>query len=192
MSLFYKKKKKIMQNLFGFNDIKVVDLDVSCLGFLDMDDFEELIKGITDKGSTYRFIILYKGMTLTKNGIPFDSILFTIRDNALHLTKNEDLSPKGSPEIDPIIKELSSFIGTEGNRLSEEGVKDLLKSASIMLADDFMYLDLQNSIEKMIQESDYFKNIYLDKNLTPEDIWKDSSLSFDLEDISLAYFKSNV
>jgi hypothetical protein len=118
-----------MQNLFGFNDIKSVDLDVSCLGFLDMDVFEELIKSITDKGGTYRFIVLHNGMTLTKNGIPFDSILFTIRDNALHLTKNEDLSPKASPEFDATIKELSSFIGTEGNRFSEEGVKDLLKSA---------------------------------------------------------------
>lgn len=181
-----------MQNFFNFNDIKYIDLDVSCLGFLDMDDFEELIRGITEKGGTYRFIVLHKGMTLTKNGIPFDSILFTIRDNALHLTKNEDLSPNSSPEIDITIKELSSFIGTEGNRFSEEGIKDLLKSASIMLADDFMYLDLQNHLEKMIQESDYFKMIYLNKNLTPEDIWKDSSLSFDLKDISLAYFRSNV
>jgi hypothetical protein len=39
-----------------------------------------------------------------------------------------------------------------------------------MLADDFMYLDLQNSLEKMIQESDYFKKIYSNKSLTPEDI----------------------
>jgi hypothetical protein len=175
-----------------FNEIKYVDLDASCLGALDMDQFKELIKGITDKGGTYRFIVLHKGRTLTKKGIPFDSVLFTIRDNALHLAESEDLSPKSSPEIDANIKELSSFIGTADNRFSEEETRDLLKSANVILLDDFMFLDLQIKLETMIQESDYLNNLYLDKNITRDNLFKDRSLWFDLENISLAYFKSSL
>lgn len=175
-----------------FNDIKYVDLHVNCLGALDMDDFEELIRGITDKGGTYRFTVLHNGKTLTKKGIPFDSILFIIRNNALHLAESEDLSPKSSPEIDANIKELSSFIGTAENRFSEEETRDMLKLANIMLLDDFMFLDLQIKLETIIQESDYLINLYLDKNITRDDLFGDQSLWFDLENISLAYFKSNV
>jgi hypothetical protein len=175
-----------------FNNIKYLDLDVSCLGALKMDQFKELIKGITNKGGTYRFIVLHNGRTLTKKGIPFDSVLFTIRNNALHLAKSEDLSPKSSPEIDANIKELSSFIGTADNRFSEEKTRDMLKLANVILLDDFMFLDLQIKLETMIQESDYLNNLYLEKNITRDDLFGDRSLWFDLENISLAYFKSSV
>jgi hypothetical protein len=37
----------------------------------------------------------------------------------------------------------------------------MLKTARVMLADSFMFLKLQSSLEEMIRESDYFKNIYL-------------------------------
>jgi len=175
-----------------YNEIRYVDLEVSCLGALYMDDFEYLIKDITETGGTYRFIVYYCGKPLTKKGIPFDSILFTIRDNALHLAKNENLLPKGSPENDANIKELSSFIGTEGNRFSEDEVKDMLKSARVMLVDGLMVLDLQMKLETMIQESDYLNNIYLEKNITRDDLFANQSLCFDLENLSLAYFKSSV
>ena len=154
------------------NDIKYVDLDVGGLGFLNMamEDFEYLINDVTEKGSTYRFIVTQNGNTLTKDGIPFDSILFTIRDNELLLEKSNDLLPKGSADNDANIKDLSSFVGTEDNRFSEGGVRDMLKTARVMLADSFMFLKLQSSLEEMIRESDYFKNIYLDKGVTRQDV----------------------
>jgi len=163
----------------GFlNDIKYVDLPVTDLGFInmEMEDFEGFIKDIADKGCTYRFIVTHKGNTLTKDGVPFDSILFTIHDNELSFKERDELLPKGSAEDDANIKDLSSFIGTEGNRFSEDGARDILKSARVMLADSFMFLKLQSSLEKMIRESDYLKNIYLDKGITPQDILKDRSL----------------
>jgi hypothetical protein len=176
------------------NEIKSVDLFVNGLGFIDMelDDFEYFINYITDIGCTYRFIVTHNGNTLTKDGVPFDSILFTIDDNKLLLEQSEDLLPKGSEENDALIKDLSYFIGTADNRPSEDGVKEMLKLARISLADSFMFLHLQSSLEKMIRESDYFKNIYLDKGITYEDILKDESLRFNLDNISLAYFKSSV
>jgi len=102
--------------------------------------------------------------------------LFTIDDNELLLEQSHGLLPKGSEDNDALIKDLSSFIGTADNRPSSDGVKDMLKSARIDLADSFMFLDLQSSLEKMVRESDYIKNIYLDKGITRQDILKDSSL----------------
>lgn len=185
----------MLNNLFaGVNDIKYVDLEVGGLGFLnmEMEDFEYFIKDITESGYTYRFVVAHNGNTLTKDGVPFDSILFTVHDNELFLEKSEDLSPKSSVKKDGIIKDLSSFIGTEGNRFSEDEVENVLKSAGVMLADSFMFLELQSSLEKMIRGSDHLKNIYINKGITPEDVFKDSSLWFDLENMSLAYFKTTV
>jgi len=176
LSLFIEKKNMIKNNLnFIFNenyDIKSVDLWVNGLGFIDMEmeDFEYFINDITDKGCTYRFTVTHNGNTLTKDGVPFDSILFTIRDNELFLEKSADLLPKGSAENDANIKDLSTFVGTSSNRPSEDGVRDMLKSANIVLADSFMFLDLQSSLEKMIRESDYLKNIHLDKGINGQDI----------------------
>src|SRR5208282_591630 len=109
-------------NLNLINDIKYVSLEVNSLGLIDMEmeDFEFLINDITEIGCTYRFVVTQNGNTLTKDGVPFDSILFTIDDNKLLLEQRAELLPKGSEENDALIKNLSSFIGLEGNRPSED------------------------------------------------------------------------
>lgn len=180
---------------FFNNNIKYVDLEVNGLGLIDMEmeEWEYFIKDITEKGSTYRFIVTQNGNTLTKDGVPFDSILFTIGDNKLLLEQSDDLSPKGSEESDADFKDISTFIWkADGSRPSVDEVKDIFKLARISLADSFMFLSLQSSLEKMIQESDYFKKIYLDKGITRQDLLKNKTLWFNLEKISLAYFKSSV
>lgn len=139
---------------------------------MSIEEFGDLIKDITDKGCTYRFIVTQNGNTLTKDGIPFDSILFTIADNKLLLEQSDDLLPKGSEESDVIYKDKSTFIGTpDGSRPSVDGAKDIFKSARIGLADSFMFLDLQSSLENMIRESDYLNNIHLDKGINGQDIY---------------------
>ena len=60
-----------------------------------------------------------------------------------------------------------------------------------------MLLELRTSLEEMIQESDYYKNLYLDKGLINECKKDYDKLGEDMDDIarfklSLAYFKCSI
>lgn len=164
--------------------LNYVDLEVDCLGLLEIDYFEELVMDIAEIGYTYRFTVAHNGNILTKSGIPFDSILFNMRDNR-HL----DL---GNVAID-LYNGITTVLGPSSDRkLSEYYIKEVVNSAFVQGTDSFMILSLSGSIEKMIRESDYFKSIYLDKGVTPEQVSEDESLYFYLENLSLVYFKSSV
>ena len=93
-----------------FNDIKYIDFELNCLGDISLygEEFENLIWSFAEVGCTYRFMVTHNGNTLTKNGVPFDSILFTMRDNELLSEKDEDLFPNGDKDINAFIEELTS------------------------------------------------------------------------------------
>jgi len=63
-----------------FNNIKNVDFSVTLGEHIKMgcEEFMDLIEDNTEEGCTYRFLVTRDGNPLTKNDVPYDSILFTV------------------------------------------------------------------------------------------------------------------
>jgi hypothetical protein len=184
-------------NFFN-NDVKYVDLELNCLGDISLygEEFENFIMSFTEIGCTYRFVVTHNGNTLTKDSVPFDSRLFTIRDNEFLLENGENLFPNDDENIDAFIEEISFIFRSEGRKKSEDEIEDFKEEVLIGLADSSMLFEVRTSIEGMIQESDYYKKLYLDKRLINEGIRKDyGKLCQDdttTPKLSLAYFKCSV
>jgi hypothetical protein len=68
-------------NLFdNILNIKNVDFPVTLGGIfgIDCEDFFDIIRNNIEEGCTYRFVIRKNGNPLTKNGVPIESLLWSI------------------------------------------------------------------------------------------------------------------
>ena len=138
------------------NNIKHVDFPITLGGLIEIEitDFYSIISDNMEWGSTYRFIITSSGNPLTKNGVPFDSILFTLPDanNHTFIKKLFNKNPFESDEVK------ISYSG-----LPDLNVKSVPKETLVRTINNILLLDLQWKLEEMVRKSDLIMEIYTEK-----------------------------
>jgi len=172
-----------------FNDIKYVDFPITLGGLIEVqvEDFYSIISHNMEWGSTYRFTVTNSGNPLTKNGVPFDSILFALPD-AKKTPFFKELFDKNTLKSDEI---KISFLNFESK--AEFDISATPKEALIRVINNACLLDLQWKLEEMVRKSDLIMEIYAERNLIPTDKSVSSSVfeNYDLK-LSLSYYKSIV
>lgn len=172
-----------------FNDIKHVDFPITLGGLIEIQvtNFYSIISNNMEWGSTYRFTITSSGNPLTKDGVPFDSILFTL-PNAKNNPFFKELLDENTFKSDDIKISLFNL-----DNMAELDVSAVPKEALIRAINNISLLDLQWRLEEMVRKSDLIMQIYAEKNLIPTDrsvslnVFENSNLN-----LSLTYYKSNI
>lgn len=165
---------KDFNNILG---IKTIDLPITLGVFMHIytEDFNLMLKENTDEGSTYRFVVSRLGKSLTKNGVPFDSVLYTM------------------PIYSDFVK-LDDVVFTDKN-----SIESLLSFKEAQCNYDWELFSLENRLLQMVEESDFIKELFFEKGLVidsggGEEEWDKNRKILDeySETLEVTFYKCNV
>jgi len=127
------------------NDIKFVSLPISLGGIIEMEmeDFYLIISENMDFGCKYRFIVTHNGNPLTKDGIPFESILCVLPGGKRLFNKQTLGSRKVKLTNEFRNYLIKGLINRTGDNVVSSDIDDAFKSVGERLHNRLGLLDLQ-------------------------------------------------
>jgi hypothetical protein len=154
-----------MKNTIIMNNINF-PISIGGLIEMDFDSFQDIMYRNLEAGTTYRLSITHEANYLTKNGIPFNSILYTMPDHVGLINKSYllgtnrlDKSKLLSKYKDGIFEDISKLAISKNELLIKEK-ESLLELKRDLVLNSPDLINLQCILEKMLINSDLIKEIY--------------------------------